>query len=91
MVPVALAAGSQTFPPPGTRIAGIWAGIFAGGASVALFQGLRYDPLATVTAVAIFPIFTICVGRVFYGDSVTRGQVVGILFAIAGTIAVIAG
>ncbi|MDP7066741.1 MAG: DMT family transporter [Acidimicrobiales bacterium] len=91
MVPVAFAAGSQTFPPRGTRVNGIWAGVFAGGASVALFQGLRYDPLAAVTAVAIFPIFTICVGRVFYGDSVTRGQAVGILFAILGTIAVIAG
>jgi len=58
---------------------------------VALFQGLRFDPLATVTAVAIFPIFTVAVGNVVYRDEVTKWQGIGIFFAVIGTIAVVAG
>tara|TARA_Y100000588_G_scaffold321199_2_gene352252 strand:- start:998 stop:1561 length:564 start_codon:yes stop_codon:yes gene_type:complete len=91
MVPVALAAKAHTFPPRGTRTAGVLAGVCAGAASVALFQGLRFDPLATVTAVAIFPIFTVAVGNVVYRDEVTKWQAIGILFAVIGTIAVVAG
>jgi|TARA_B100000674_G_scaffold326305_1_gene272117 drug/metabolite transporter (DMT)-like permease len=91
MVPVALAARAHTFPPRGTRAAGVLAGVCAGAASVALFQGLRFDPLATVTAVAIFPIFTVAVGNVVYRDEVTKWQAIGILFAVIGTIAVVAG
>tara|TARA_B100001029_G_C14954031_1_gene390520 strand:- start:407 stop:892 length:486 start_codon:yes stop_codon:yes gene_type:complete len=91
MVPLALMAGAQTFPPSGTRAKGVLAGVCAGAASVALFQGLRFDPLATVTAVAIFPIFTVAVGSAVYRDVVTKWQCVGILFAVVGTIAVVAG
>lgn len=91
MVPIALAARAHTFPPRGTRAAGVLAGVCAGVASVALFQGLRFDPLATVTAVAIFPIFTVAVGNVVYRDEVTKWQAIGILFAVIGTIAVVAG
>ena len=91
MITLAVVARKPAFPPSGTRSTGALAGICAGAASVALFQGLQFDPLATVTAVAIFPVFTVAIGRAFYRDAVTRTQSVGILFAVVGTIAVVAG
>ncbi len=91
LLPVVLGRRNQPFPPRGTRLAAALAGLCAGGASAALFQGLRFDPLSTITTVAVFPVFTVAVGRYFYADSITKRQGIGVLCALVGTIGVVIG
>ena len=91
MIPLAAATKNRVLAPIGTRNWGIAAGICAGGASVALFQGLRFDPVAAVIGISLFPVFSVIVGRIRYLDTLTKRQVVGIVCAVLGTAGVVAG
>lgn len=91
MLPVAIQAREKVIAPRGTRWWGIAAGLCAGGSSVALFQGLRFDPVPALIGISLFPIFSVAVGRIRYRDTLTKRQLLGIACAVAGTIGVVAG
>ena len=91
MLPLAILTKNRTIAPRGCKAVGVAAGVCAGGASVAFFQGLRFDPLATVIGISLFPVFTVLVGRIRYDDSITKRQLFGIILAIVGTVGVVAG
>mgnify|MGYP001183163385 CR=1 FL=1 len=91
MLPLAILTKNRVVAPRGSRTVGIAAGICAGGASVAFFQGLRFDSLATVIGISLFPVFTVLVGRLHYDDAIEKRQIVGIVLAVIGTVCVVAG
>ena len=91
MVPVAMTARASMTPPSGTRLAAIVAGVFAGSASITCFLGLQFDPLATVVAMSLFPVFSVLVGVFAYNDQASARQIWGIAVAIVGTAAVVGG
>ena len=91
MLPLAVLTKNRTVAPRGSRTVGVAAGICAGGASIAFFQGLRFDPLATVIGISLFPVFTVLVGRLQYDDAIEKRQIVGIILAVIGTVCVVAG
>ena len=91
MLPLAVLTKNRTVAPRGSRSVGIAAGICAGGASIAFFQGLRFDPLATVIGISLFPVFAVLVGRLQYDDAIEKRQIVGIILAVIGTVCVVAG
>jgi drug/metabolite transporter (DMT)-like permease len=91
MLPLAILTKNRTIAPRGCKGVAVAAGVCAGGASVAFFQGLRFDPIATVIGISLFPVFTVLVGRIRYDDSITKRQLFGIVLAIIGTVGVVAG
>jgi drug/metabolite transporter (DMT)-like permease len=91
MVPVAMTARASITPPSGTRLAALVAGVFAGSASITCFLGLQFDPLATVVAMSLFPVFSVLVGVSVYNDHASARQAWGIAVAVIGTAAVVGG
>ncbi|HAF67545.1 MAG TPA: hypothetical protein DCX77_08825 [Acidimicrobiaceae bacterium] len=91
MIPLALVTNNRVMAPPGSKRWGLLAGICVSAASIAFFQGLRFDPVATVIGISLFPVFSVVVGRIQYQDALTRKQAVGIACAVVGIIGVVAG
>jgi drug/metabolite transporter (DMT)-like permease len=91
MVPVAMTARASLRPPSGTRLTALVGGVCAGGASITCFLGLQFDPLATVVAMSLFPVFSVLVGVFAYNDQATTRQAWGIAMAVVGTAAVVGG
>jgi drug/metabolite transporter (DMT)-like permease len=91
MVPVAMTARASLTAPPGTRLAGLVGGVFAGSASITCFLGLQFDPLATVVAMSLFPDFSVLVGVFAYSDQASARQAWGIAMTVVGTGAVVGG
>lgn len=89
LVTAALLARSAIVPPVGQRLNGLRAGTFAGLTSVFALIGLTIDPPATVVTQAMFPVASVIVGFAYFGDSVTRRQLVGITMALAGIVGVV--
>ncbi len=76
---------------PPQRLAGhaLGAGLFAGCSSALLLAGLNANaPAASVTA-SLFPASSVAAGRVFFRDSVSVLQFVGLLIVIGGTVAIV--
>ena len=91
MIPVATAVGARMIPPRGTRLMAIAAGVSGGATSVAFLVGLQFDPLPTVVAMSLFPVFSILVGWLVFKDQVSIRQVWGIALAVIGTGVVVGG
>ena len=66
-------------------------GIFAGLSTVFFLIGLESDPTATVVAASLFPVVTVVVGRLVYGDDVIGRQIAGIGLVVLGVIGVAVG
>ncbi|MEM8923815.1 MAG: DMT family transporter [Actinomycetota bacterium] len=80
----AAALRAPAVPPPGLRLNGLGAGVAAGLTSVFLLLGLEADAPPAVVTNSMFPVFTVAVGAAFYGDAVSRRQLVGIAVALIG-------
>tara|TARA_Y100001949_G_scaffold176067_1_gene187740 strand:+ start:9913 stop:10740 length:828 start_codon:yes stop_codon:yes gene_type:complete len=91
MVPVAMTARAALSPPSGTRMTALLGGVCAGSASITCFLGLQFDPLATVVAMSLFPVFSVLVGVFAYNDQASARQAWGIAMAVVGTAAVVGG
>lgn len=65
------------------------AGLIAAMASVFLLGGLAVNPAATSVTATVYPATSVAVGRAFFGDSVSRMQIVGLVVVIVGTIAIV--
>ena len=86
----AIATKSLLWPPRGQRVNGVQAGVFAGLSSVCGLIGLTVDPAPTVVTQAMFPVVTVLVGFLYFGDSVARRQIGGIALVLIGVAAVVA-
>ncbi len=65
------------------------AGVIAAMASVFLLAGLAVNPAATSVTATVYPATSVAAGRAFFGDSVSRVQIVGLVVVIVGTIAIV--
>jgi len=86
----ALLTKSLLWPPAGQRANGISGGVFAGLSSVCVLIGLGIDAPPTVVTQSMFPVFSVVVGFLYFGDSVSRRQIAGIALVLAGVAAVVA-
>ncbi len=81
---------SLLLPPAGQRMNGVGAGFFAGLSSVFALIGLAISAPPTVVTQSMFPVFSVVVGFVYFGDAVARRQVVGIALVLIGVAGVVA-
>ena len=85
----ALARRRPLLPPPRFAPNVIAGGFFAGMSSILLLAGLSLNAPAASVTVALFPAAAVVSGRLFFGDSVSRPQVVGLLIVVAGTVGIV--
>lgn len=78
-------------PPAGQRMNGFLGGAAGGLASVFALIGFSIDAAPTVVTLSMFPLVSVVVGFMYFGDSVSRRQVVGITLVLAGIAAVVVG
>jgi drug/metabolite transporter (DMT)-like permease len=68
----------------GARIVVLVAGTFAALSTVFYLLGVQADPTPAVVTASMFPAVTVAVGRTFYGDPVSRVQLLGLLVVLLG-------
>lgn len=90
MVAVALIMRVSPVPPRGVRVAGLLAGICAGLSTVFYLIGVQTDARSAVVTASMFPAVSVAIGRMFFGDPVSRTQVYGIAAVLAGVATVVA-
>ena len=52
--------------------------------------GVQADPTPAVVTASMFPAVTVAVGRAFYGDTVSRKQLLGLFVVLIGVGTVVA-
>lgn len=77
-------------PLVGVRVLGLAAGTVAALSTVFYLLGVQADPTPAVVTASMFPAVTVAVGKVVFGDSVSRAQVLGLLVVLVGVTAVVA-
>jgi drug/metabolite transporter (DMT)-like permease len=88
---LALRSGQPVLPPVAARRTALIGGTFAGCSTVLYLIGVRADATAAVITTSMFPAASVAIGRTFFGDPVSRLQVVGIAVVLAGVIGVTVG
>ncbi len=91
LVIVAWRRSISIVPPTKARMSALSAGILSGMASTAHIVALAIDPTPAIITTSMFPIVSVNVGRVFFKDTISRLQVIGIGFGLAGVVAVALG
>lgn len=82
---------SPLLAPAGTRLAGAVGGAAAGLATVFYLAGARHDPTGAIITTSMFPAASVGVGRMFFGDPLSRRQMLGLVVVLVGTVAVVTG
>ncbi len=91
LLSVAAVVLSQPLTPPrGVRVSAVLAGALAGLTTLFIIFGVAHNARATVVTVSMFPAASVTVGWLFFRDSVTRTQLLGIATALIGVAVVIA-
>jgi drug/metabolite transporter (DMT)-like permease len=85
----ARAARVPVVPPRGFRRAAALSGIFAGLSTVFYLLGVQADATVAVVTASTFPAFTVAVGWLVFGDSVSRVQLFGLTGVLVGVAAVV--
>ncbi len=89
IVAYALVRRRPLVPPRRLAVSAGTSGVFAALSSVLLLVGLNANaPAASVTA-SLFPASSVVAGRLFFGDSVSRSQVLGLGTVICGTLGIV--
>lgn len=83
--------GAPLFPPASVRFNAALAGVCSALCTVFYLVGVRADPTAAVITASMFPAASVAVGRIFFQDTVTRIQGIGIVVVLAGVVGVVAG
>ena len=91
MLVVARSIRVPAVPPVGVRAAAVIAGMLAGGSTVFFLLGVQAEATAAVVTASLFPVVSVLVGRVVYGDVVVARQVVGLAVVLGGVILVATG
>jgi drug/metabolite transporter (DMT)-like permease len=89
VVAYALARRRPLLPPKRFAPNVIAGGTFAGLSSILLLAGLALNAPAASVTVSLFPAAAVVSGRLFFGDSVSRFQVMGLLIVVAGTVGIV--
>lgn len=88
---VAAIMGVRPLPPSGQWGNGVMTGAITAITSLLYLSSLSIDPTIGVVAISAFPVFSVMIGRWFFGDQVRPGQAVGIGLVVAGVAAVSVG
>lgn len=91
MLVVAHRIGVPKLPPAGVRFYAAAGGVLAGLTTVSYLIGLTFDATAAVVTSSMFPAFSVLVGKLSFGDTVNRGQILGITVVLLGIIGVAVG
>jgi drug/metabolite transporter (DMT)-like permease len=86
---VATRLGIPVRPPRPARRDAVLAGALVALSSVLYLGGLRAGATAAVVTTSMFPAASVAVGRIFFGDPVTRAQAVGLVVVLLGVAAVV--
>jgi len=89
MIVLAEASRAPMIPPRGARLSGLAAGLLAAGSTIFYLAGVQADAGPAVITAAMFPAGSVAVGRFFYGDPVSRQQIIGIGAVLMGTVGVV--
>jgi len=76
--------------PKSLRRAGLFAGAFAGMASVFFLVGVARDAQPAVVTASMFPAVTVAIGWLFFRDHVARVQLAGVAAVLLGVVGVVA-
>ena len=76
-------------PPPGVMGWAVLTGVASAGATIFYIVGIWFDPPATVVGASMFPVMSVIVGRIAFGDSFNVRQAIGIVAAVIGVTAVV--
>ena len=89
---MAIAFRSQSGLPTlaGMRVVVLVAGTFAAMSTVFYLLGVQADTTPAVVTASMFPAVTVAVGRTFFGDTVSRSQLFGLLVVLVGVAGVVA-
>ena len=90
MVVVALRSTGGIPTLGGVRVLVLVAGTFAALSTVFYLLGVQADPTPAVVTASMFPAVTVAVGRAFYGDTVSRKQLLGLFVVLIGVGTVVA-
>ncbi len=90
MLAVALRSTGGVPSLAGMRLTVIVAGAFAAMSTVFYLLGVQADTTPAVVTASMFPAVTVAVGRGFYGDAVSRSQLLGLVVVLMGVAAVVA-
>jgi len=74
----------------GVRMLGVAAGTVAALSTVFYLLGVQADPTPAVITASMFPAVTVAVGRIVFGDAVSRLQLLGLGVVLVGVTAVVA-
>ncbi len=87
----ALAARSHVspLPPHGFRLGTIAAGVFAALSTVLFLGAVQFDATPAVVTASMFPAVTVTVGYLYFGDSVSRAQLAGLVAVLVGVALVV--
>lgn len=91
MLVVALRSSGGVQTLGGMRLAVLIAGAFAAVSTVFYLLGVQADTTPAVVTASMFPAVTVSVGRMFYGDTVSRAQLSGLLVVLVGVAGVVSG
>ena len=62
---------------------------FGGLSTALLLAGFTFNAAATSVTASLFPATSVAAGRLFFGDAVSRAQVIGLVIVIIGTITIV--
>lgn len=91
VVSLSVRAGTTLLPPFGVRGAALLGGAFAGVSTVLFLIGMRADATVALITASMFPVATVAIGRIWFGDGVSRRQALGVAVVLVGVVGVVAG
>ena len=90
-VMVAVVVHSPVVPRGAVKWTALWSGVFGGVASVLYLLGIQADVLPATVTGAMFPVVSVAIGRLVFGDSVRPVQALGLGFVLVGVAGVVVG
>lgn len=91
MVVVARGISAPVIAPVGVRVSAVTAGVLAGLTTIFYLIGVQADAPPAVVTASMFPAASVAIGKIFYGDPVTRLQALGIGIVLLGVAGVVGG
>lgn len=88
---LATRSDATLIPPRGFRSRTAMAGVFAALSTVLFLGAVQFEATPAVVTASMFPAVTVTIGYLYFGDSVSRPQIVGIGAVLAGVALVVAG
>lgn len=91
LITVARVSTVPTTPPKGVRTSAVIAGAITGVTTIVYLLAVQADPASAVVTFSMFPAFSVAIGRMFFGDHVSRLQGLGLAVVLTGIAGVVSG